>query len=496
MKKSMPVCVKKIIIILILFLFIPPLYSQQAIDPKKTSERGVQFGQQKRYDEALKEFDAALKLYNTSSSKTYHNKGWVYELKGDIPNALASYEEAVKRNPAQVPSLERVGYLYFQTGKYDEAVLMGERVISLDPKNTEVIKWLPEAYALRMKKQREALIAKQEEEKKKKEEKKAEPAKEEKKEEEPQRYFYGTFDCMMRSAYYFRDGEKSKGYHYVTTPGLYMNVPEMLHLNATPSKIFEFDLEAGRPYLGALSPSLIIHTEKLEIITHLGKYALGIGGMGNHYRSTFAFADGEEHTLHDFKTGFIFGFEDDDAALLFRLYPRSLPHDGDGSSGKTLDVDYAQLDYKYKIDKLLNFYSWFSARDYYYFDHEAEISNYWGVYELGFGVSLGKYRDVGKLLSYITVSLDYTERFYMRDLNNDKPYNFANGQGWFGANGDKWFKGDPFSGYRAPGHVVSLKMEEGITNNFFIYQKIIVELVDRREDHDEYNLLFGIGAVY
>jgi tetratricopeptide (TPR) repeat protein len=486
---------KNINIILIIFLFTIPLYSQKAIDPKKTSERGVQFGQQKRYDEALKEFDEAIKSYNTSSAKSYHNKGWVFELKGDIPNAIACYEEAVKRSPEQIPSLERVGYLYFRTGKFEEAVAAGERVIQLDPKNPEVIKWLPEAYTMRLKKQRETLLAKQENDKKLKEEKKPEAPPEAKK-EEPARYFYATFDSIIRTAYYFKDGEKDTGYHYQTTPGLYMNVPEMLHLNATPSKIFEFDAEAGRPDLGALSPSLIIHYEKLEAIAHLGKWALGIGGMGNHYRSTFAFDDGEKHTLNDYKTGFIFGYEDDEVGILFRLYPRALPHDSDGSSGKTLDTDYLQIDYKYKIDKLLNFYSWFSARDYYYFDHEARVSSYWGVYELGLGVSIGKYRDIAKNLSYLSVSLDYTERFYMRDLNNDKPYNFANGQGWFGANADKWFKGDPFSGYRAPGHVVSLKVEEGIIDNFFLYQKFIVEMVDRREDHDEYSIMLGLGVSY
>jgi tetratricopeptide (TPR) repeat protein len=485
----------KINIILILFLFSIPLYSQKAIDPKKTSERGVQFGQQKRYDEALKEFDEAINAYNSSSAKTYHNKGWVYELKGDIPNALVCYEEAVKRSPEQIPSLERVGYLYFRTGKFEEAVTAGERVIQLNPKNNEVIKWLPEAYAMRLKKQREALMAKQETDKKAKEEKKPETAPEPKK-EEPVRYFYAAFDSMIKTAYYRRDGEKDKGYHYQTTPGLYMNVPEMLRINATPSKIVEFDAEAGRPDLGALSPSLIIHYEKLEAILHLGKWALGVGGMGNHYRSSFAYEDGKNRTLHDFKTGFIFGYEDEEVGLLFRLYPRYLPHDSNGSTGKTLDTDYLRIDYKYKIDKLLIFYSWFSARDFYYFDHDAKISNYWGVYDFGLGVGLEKYRDIAKYLSYLSVSLDFTERSYLRDLNNQKPYKFANGQGWYGANSDKWFKGDPFSGYRASGQVITLRVEEGIIDNFFLYQKFIAELVDRKEDHDEYSIMLGLGVTF
>ncbi len=488
---------KNIIIFCIISVIASPLLSQMVTDPKEDASRGLEFGQQKRYGEAIKEFDKAISAYNESSAKVYHNKGWVLELQKDIPGAIASYEEAVKRNPKQVPSLERLGYLYFKDGRYEEAVSMGERVISLDPNNEDVIKWLPEAYTMRLKKQREDILAKQEEDKKKLEQERNLAG--EKKEEDkgpPQRYIYATFDFMIRTGNYFKDGEKDKGYHYISTPGYFVNVPEMLNVNFTPTRKFEFDLEAGNPYLGALSPNLVIHTEKLEAIVHTGNYFLGAGLMGNHYKGSFAYLDGGERTRQDYKTGFIFGFEKDKADMTFTLYPRALPYDRKGSSGKTFDTDYAEIDYKYHIDKLLTFYSWFSARDYYFFDHEAETSNYWGVYDLGFGIDLGEYKDMTDFLRYVRISLQYNERFYLMDLNNDNPYAFANGQGWFGVNSDKWFKGDPFSGYRARGHVLTARVEEGITANFFIYQSLIIEIVDRKEDHDEINLLLGLGGVY
>jgi hypothetical protein len=69
-------------------------------------------------------------------------------------------------------------------------------------------------------------------------------------------------------------------------------------------------------------------------------------------------------------------------------------------------------------------------------------------------------------LNYGAITLDFTERFYMRDLYNDKPYNFGNGQGFFGFNSGKWLKGDPFSGYRAPGHVFTVRVDETI-NKFY-----------------------------
>ena len=480
-------------VLLFILIITAPLYSQEKTNPRKTSSKGVELGQQKKYDEALLEFEKSLKSYNADSAKVYHNKGWVLELKGDDQAAIAAYEEAVKRNPVQVPSLERVGYLYFKTGRYEEAVQTGEHVISLDPKNKEVMKWLPEAYRMKLQKQQEKPAVKKNENKK--QEEKIADKKEEKK---PPRIVYATLDFMIRTAYYFRDSEEKKGYTYKTTSGLYANVPEMLHVNVTPNKLLEIDLEAGNPYLGALSPNLVVHTEKLEAIAHLGKYSLGLGGLGNHYRSSFAYVylDQKNRTRHDYKAGLIFGFKEEDVSLLFRLYPRALPHDGSSSTGKTFDTDYAGFDYKYYLDKLLTFYSWMSVKDYYFFDHDVEISNYWGVYELGFGVLLGKYKNFVKWLDYISISLDLTERFYMMDLNNDEPYKFANGQGWFGANGDKWFKGDPFSGYRAAGHVLTLKVEEGIIKHLFVYQAVMAEMVNRREDHNEFNFILGIGGEY
>ena len=136
-----------------------------------------------------------------------------------------------------------------------------------------------------------------------------------------------------------------------------------------------------------------------------------------------------------------------------------------------------------------------SARDYYYFDHGVETSNYWGIYELGFGLNINK-KDISKFVPYLDVSLDFAERFYLLDLNNDDPYSFANGQGWFGIDSEKWTKGDPFSGFRSRGHVFTLKAELGILKYFFVYQKFIIEIVDRREDHNEFNLILGSGGIY
>ncbi|MDY6934952.1 MAG: tetratricopeptide repeat protein [Spirochaetota bacterium] len=481
-----------VIVILFIFTLITPLHSKS---PSALNKRGVEFGNKKRYSEAISEFNKSIEIFNKSSAKVFHNKAWVQELQGNYEDAIINYEEAVRRNPDQLPSHERVGFLYYKTGLYGKAVFTGEYVLKIDPDNEEVIKWLPDAYRMRIKKQQEDLIAKKKEEKIKEEEEKlkkqkedeAEALKKEKKKKMARR-LYATFDFMIRTGYYFRGDE---GYKYVTTSGLYGNFPEMIYINFTPRKEWEFDLKFGNPYLGALSPNLVIHTETFQAIYHFERYSIGIGGMGNHYKSSLNF--GRELTLHDFKMGILFGYKKDNYSMRFVLYPRAIPKDSKYSSGTTLDVDYAEYRFDNYVDKFFSYYSRISIADYYYFDHDNEMSNYWGVYEISLGIVLSKFNLKKKNM---TITVDFTERFYMRDLFNDEPYNFGNGQGWFGINTDTWFKGAPFSGYRAPGHVFSIKINEFLTDNFFLYQKLICEMVDRAEDHNEFCLKLGVGGTY
>ncbi len=491
---------KKIILpaVIILQISISFLYPQEA---KRLNKRGIDFGEQKRYDEAVKEFDKSIDLYNNDSAKTFHNKGYVLELKGNYPEAIAAYEEALRRYPNLVPSMERAGFLYYTTGEYDKAVAMGERVLKLNPENKEVIKWLPDAYGLKLKKNREDLLAKKLEDEKKAEE--ARKKAEQKQTDEDKRlddlrppiYFYGAYEGIIRTAYYTK-GEKKGKYKYEKTEGMYGDFPQMYYLHWTPNKIFELNAELGNPYLGTLSPSLVEHSEILEAIFHVGNYSLGIGVMGNHFEGREN--DGiynEKLKRDDYKLGLIFGSKKDKVETRISFYPRALISDGVGSSGKTLDADYVKLDYNYKIDGTFSIYSWMSVRDYYYFDHENKISDYYGMYEVGLGLKLTMYDSTNER-KIVCVFFDFTERFYMMDLDNDKPYDFANGQGWFGVNKSKWFKGDPFSGYRAPGHVITFKVEEWPLKYLFLYQSISAEFVDRQEDHNGFCFLLGAGGVY
>ena len=466
-----------------------------ADDPAELTRKGVELSDRKKYDEAARQFDRAIEIQDSASAKTHHNRGWVRELEGDFPGALKNYEEAIRRNPKQLPSYERAGYLYYKTGDFDRAVEAGEHVIKADPNNSEVIKWLPEAYRMRLLKQQEEMLAKQrEEERRKKEEEErrlAEEKKEEKKpeEKEPARILYATWDFTLRGAYFF-DGGNLK---YVTTSGIPVSLPNMLYVSVMPTPSWEFDLLAGTPHLGALMPGVVAFTERFQALYHLEKWYLGVGVLGSHYKDDFNF--GRSLSLHDLKVGGVLGFRDEKSTTKITAYPRFLPMDTSHSKGRTLDVGFFEFSYRYDVDKNLGYYSRISAADYYFFDHGNRVSNYYGVYELSLGLILGRYDEATKK-RFLTLTVDLTERFYLRDFANDEPYRFANGQGCFGADSRTWFKGDAFPGYFTNGHVFSVRAEEKINGNFFVYQKLGFELTGGKGDRNEFFLLLGGGAVY
>ncbi len=462
-----------------------------AQSPADLNRRGVELGKQKMYDEAIHEFNKSIKIYDETSARVYHNKGMVLEQKGKFIEAITNYEEAIRRNPGQIVSQERAGYLYYKTDQFEKAVETGEHVISVDPNNKSVASWLPDAYSKRLR-ERQLKLAEQ---KKREDEEKAKqaavqcPEKKEEKAPKEHRVFYASYDFMIREAYYY----KGSGFKYEEEKGLLLNVPNMLYLNFSPVPSFEFDLLAGNPYLGALSPNLVNFSSRVQAIYHLGNYYLGVGFLFNQYSDDFA--SGESETLYDYKGGLIFGAQRDAFSMRFLFYPRELPHDTKQSTGRTLDVDYLEYTFTYTFDRFLSFYVLMSVNDYYFFDHDLQVSNYYGVYNAGLGITLVKYDSVNNR-RLVAVSFEFMIRMYLRNLNNDRPYKFFNGQGWMGADSETWFKGDAFPGFRTTGHVFSVRVEEWITNNFFLYQKLLFELAEGGEetDHNDLAILLGGGT--
>ena len=477
-----------------ILLLLLPFAGAYSATPESINRHGVQLGKDKMYNEAISEFDRAADKVDKLSAEILHNRGWTQEQMGNYKEAISSYEEALRRNPKQVLTGEKLGLLYYKTGDYINAVRIGEHVLKVDNKNQEVRKWLPDAYMNKIKQEQEKIEAQKKLEAEDERQKKERLRKEQEEQLKSRQKFIATFDFIIRNGYYFNGNDK--GYKYIKDKGLIVDVPESFFMSLTPVESWQFDLLLENPYLGAIFPNIITHTERFEVMYKLGDFSLGVGFMFNHYDSSIAFnTEFGNDKLWDFKGGVLFGYKKDKGEMKFTLYPRLLPYDGPASPRRTLDVSHFELNYFYTVDTTLKYYSIISARDYYLFNNRSQISDYWGVYQIGLGVTLGRISTDSNKVT-VAFSIELREIFYLKDLNNDNPYTKKpNGQGYFGMNTAKWFKGDPFSGYQSSSHQFSLKVEESASKNIFFYQKLIIEMVDQREDHNEFNIQIGAGVI-
>ncbi len=478
--------------------------------------RGVELGEENRLDEAIKEFDKAIEVRDHASARVYHNKAYSLEQKGDYDGALKNYEEAWKRNPRQIVTGQRLGYVYYTTGDYERAVLMGETVLKIDPDDKEVPRWLPDAYKKRMAKRQEELLAEEqrkEEEARKKAEEMDQKKLAVKKDREKQVIFEMAIDAMLRTGLYYGKRPRSNGLYYttnriyrvVTEKGLMVDIPETIFFRFTPIPLIKIEFTAEKPWLGGGMPNFIEQSEKLEFTFNFKRFVIGTGAWFNHYDSDAAFY--RRYKLFDAKVGFIVGYRKKRSEATITWYPRMLIMDPRTSTGKTLDAGSLRIDYSYQIKSFIKIYGLIHARDYYvychsidwrvlfasYYHYSQHIASYWGVYDLGLGINLNDliYRADDTKFS---VSIEWLQRFYLRDLENDNPYTLApNGQGWFGLNLKKFTKGSPFSGFHAISQVIGLRLDEQITKNFFMYQKAILELGDQNAQRHEFNLQIGMG---
>jgi tetratricopeptide (TPR) repeat protein len=463
-----------------------------AVEGDNINKAGVEFGKKRQYNKAIGEFDKAISIYNRNSARLYHNKAWAYHLNGNITKAIKNYEEALKRNPKQTISGEKLGFIYYKTEDYENAVRIGEQVLKFDPNNRPVKKWLPDAYEKRLMARR----AKELDDKKKQLERErlqelAKIKDEERKKEESVKLLV-TFDFMIRTGYYFA-GEDKGAYKYIEDKGAITNIPETLYIRFTPIPAWEFSAVLENPYLGALSPSdLCIHRERIEGVFRVGRFSLGLGVLFTHYKDDVSF--GAQYSLFDWKVGLILGFGKDKYEVRISFYPRLLMYDGRANEGKTLDVTMFRLDYRYEVSDSMTIYSLFNFQEFFLFNHVDDWADYYGVYDFGLGVSLGRLLRSNNKMDFI-FSVEFILRMYLQDLNNDNPYTrVPNGQGYFGLNTSKWLKGDAFSGYHAMSYVLAFRVDEEITSFLYLYQKFIVEIGDQSEDHHEFNFQLGLGV--
>lgn len=458
-----------------MFLIAPGIFAQT---PSELNRSGVNRAKRGDYAESMKDFDEAIRKVNASSARAYHNLGWTSEQKGRDAEALKYYEQAIERNPQQIPSLERAGELYYDAGKYDAAIVMGERVLALEPLNKAVLPWLEKAYQARFRVKGMEITAKEREELRNKAEENM------KKPDQPaaEKPRLVTVGVSIGGRWLYRNGDSA--IKYAETEGLFgISMPVWFHAVVTPNDTWSVNAGGGVPYYGALMPAVINFHEFIEASYRNGSVILGAGLMGHHLRNDVAF--GEKLELNDYKVGLVLGLRKEKSTLDVRFYPALIPYDAGYEPNKSFDATLLDIRYYRMMTSTTELSFRFDSRGFTFYDHGAEYSNYAGYYEAGLGL---RHRPSPR----IQLEAEFSEKYYMLDVYNDKPYQVFNGQGYFGINMAKWFKGDPLSGYYALGHVISGTVREKIGTHVDLYQKLRIEIVPPSRERNE--LFFEVGA--
>lgn len=87
------------------------------------------------YDKAVADFQAALA--QSKSLDGYFGLGNALTNLGRMDEAIAAYQEALKINPNDIPTLTNLGVAYYQQGRLREAQDTFRKVLSLNPDDAE-----------------------------------------------------------------------------------------------------------------------------------------------------------------------------------------------------------------------------------------------------------------------------------------------------------------------------------------------------------------------
>ncbi len=104
---------------------------------------GVQLQDQERWEEAIAEYDEAIRL-DSEFFEAYNNRAYVHFKLDQFERAIQDYDEAIRLDPRNPMVYATRGITYRLAGKIDEAIADLEKVISLtdDPEQAEAAKSL------------------------------------------------------------------------------------------------------------------------------------------------------------------------------------------------------------------------------------------------------------------------------------------------------------------------------------------------------------------
>ena len=106
-------------IAVLLIVFLPAVLAAQ--DVNSLMQKGIASMEAGKFDQALSEFNAALKL-KPNNAKLYDYRGMVYRCKNMNEKALQDFDKAMKLDPKFAMPYRNRAMLYSDLGKFDQCL--------------------------------------------------------------------------------------------------------------------------------------------------------------------------------------------------------------------------------------------------------------------------------------------------------------------------------------------------------------------------------------
>ncbi|HWE40122.1 MAG TPA: tetratricopeptide repeat protein [Isosphaeraceae bacterium] len=96
--------------------------------------RGNVYLDRKQFDEAIADFDAALRI-DPKAAVVHNNRGVARAALKEFDRAIADYSEAIRLDPRYTVALNNRAAAYVASGRYDEAIADDSEIVRIDPHN-------------------------------------------------------------------------------------------------------------------------------------------------------------------------------------------------------------------------------------------------------------------------------------------------------------------------------------------------------------------------